>query len=161
MLVNSQFKNLEKLQELNLSRNILSKIEPLVFKNNVCLQNLALNFNAIPQIHKDYFSNSSALKFLDLSKNEIFSMQANSFLHCLNLSHLDLKLNKNLKINEINHKSFKGLKNLVTLDLRATGISASEDFGYLAKSTPMLKNIEVGSKVDSKIRKNSIVKNVL
>jgi Leucine-rich repeat (LRR) protein len=126
----------EKLQQLDLSYNLIENINDLTFDSMCNLEKLYLKSNQINLISTNAFFNLTKLKTLDLSNNQIQGVLAtNLFFHLSNLKELNLRNNK---INEIVPDSFKGLDNLLSLNLEANKLERLENPDLFAQ----MKTIE-------------------
>ncbi|XP_047996815.1 insulin-like growth factor-binding protein complex acid labile subunit [Leguminivora glycinivorella] len=112
------FRNLDYLQELDLSHNKLRSID----FDTTGLKNLShfyIKNNDIKQIRRDAFEPLTKLQMVDLSNNSIENIQIQSFnnlkiLHTLNL--------QNNPISDIPRQTFSGLSSCYDLDLSGSKI---------------------------------------
>lgn len=122
-----------EMQSIDLSYNILRKIEDRTFQNLHNLQTLYLHGNDIEVISSLTFSGLIYLSELDLSQNNIIKMELRS-LEENPLTYLNLSYNG---ITEIDPNTFIDLSELPTLDLSNNKMSTLSE--TLFNSSSMLK----------------------
>lgn len=87
------FIGLESVQELVLSNNSISKIEPDSFKSLTKLRHLKINFNKIQNVMDLPLCEMRDLRILNLSLNIIKDLQDQTFYCKRNVPHMNLVLN--------------------------------------------------------------------
>lgn len=108
------FEDLENLQNIDLSGNVLKIIEPETFDGLSALKNLDLSENEIEFIDEDAFGNLPQLQSLNLESNDITFLHPKTFENMPNLQTLNIdsndipQLHKNLfkmnpNLNEMKH----------------------------------------------------------
>nr|XP_054748774.1 slit homolog 2 protein-like [Lytechinus pictus] len=104
------------LAVLDLSRNNLNNLHPLVFSNLTKLVELRISENNLPirEIQPDFFKGMDDLKVMEIPANQI--RQINPYNQSWSIYISELYLASNL-ITEISGFSFRGLGNLTTLDM--------------------------------------------
>jgi Leucine-rich repeat (LRR) protein len=112
----NSFGYLAELTEINLSRNLIRKLNfDFAFEHTLpMLEVLGFSSNKIQSIEKNFFKKFPLLEFLDLSFNEFYSLLNSYFLNLSKLKHLDLSKNQILTIE---NRTFDYLENLIRLDL--------------------------------------------
>uniref|UniRef100_A0A3B4YRN5 Toll-like receptor 22 n=1 Tax=Seriola lalandi dorsalis TaxID=1841481 RepID=A0A3B4YRN5_SERLL len=131
------FRSIQRLRILDLSRNKLSSV-PAATRNLPILQELDLSSNLISKLECDDFANQTMLRHLNLYKNSISALKGCVFkdlirlqvlkLHHNQLSKLHGAFNKYLpnlrlllldenKLSAINYGEFRGLQSLQNLSL--------------------------------------------
>lgn len=115
------FSGLVRLVVLNLSHNIISRIDSHVFQDLYSLQILSLEYNNIEIISEGSFSTLSNLHGLSLSHNKLTRIEAYHFsgLYVLNQLFLD-----NNRISNIHHRAFENCTNLQDLGLSGNGLES-------------------------------------
>ncbi|XP_063386005.1 protein artichoke-like [Cydia fagiglandana] len=120
------FRNLDYLEELDLSFNKLRSID----FDTTGLKNLShfyINNNAIKQIRRDSFQPLTSLQVIDLSNNAIENIQTLSFTN----SKILLKLNlKNNPITDIPQRTLNGLSSCYDLDLSGSKIKTLQNDSF-------------------------------
>ncbi len=99
---------------MNFKQNEIKIIYPGAFKNLTRLEEIELSWNSIQEINSNMFSGSfDYLIEINLSRNNIsrFSIDSKNLKR---LERIDLSGNK---VNEIHYKAFDGLINLEKVDL--------------------------------------------
>ena len=81
------------LRSLDLSYNVLSRIEPNALIYMKRLEKLSLAHNQLSSVQRDHMAYLYSLNALNLSHNRIASIEAHSFLHLDKLKSLDLSYN--------------------------------------------------------------------
>nr|XP_054754373.1 slit homolog 2 protein-like [Lytechinus pictus] len=104
------------LYVLDLGKNYLTGLHPMVFSNLTQVLELRIYENAlsIPEIRPDFFTGMKALTVLVLLENQIRQINPDNQTWSLKLSELYLMGNL---ISEISAYTFRGLRNLTTLDM--------------------------------------------
>jgi Leucine-rich repeat (LRR) protein len=121
----SDFRKLPVLKDLRLSRNLLEKLDALLFSNLENLEFLELNENRLSELSDaGIFANLRNLQSLKLEKNRLIKVTEKLFANLGNLGTLDL--HSNLLTEESLHdfNVFRGLDNLFSLDLGSNRISS-------------------------------------
>lgn len=156
------FVHSEKLNHVDFSNNLISKIDPLAFMgaNNLKSLNLSsnrishldvrtfstpnlrkldLSKNNLTKIEEHIFDNITALTDLNLSYNSIGNLNTNIFSFLSNLEHLDLQ---HTNITSIKLGTFSHQHKLVSLDLSGNGLK-NLHFGHFLPILPDLKSLYV------------------
>ncbi|KAK6641450.1 hypothetical protein RUM44_013161 [Polyplax serrata] len=115
------FSGLVRLVVLNLSHNMISRIDSHVFQDLYSLQILSLEYNNIEIIAEGSFSTLSNLHGLILSHNKLTRIETYHFsgLYVLNQLFLD-----NNRITEIHPRSFENCTNLQDLGLSGNSLQS-------------------------------------
>ena len=87
------FDLLYSLKELNLSNNLINRVDDL-FTSLKNLNKLRLTFNQLIQINSNCFKNQNELKILDLACNKIKDIKEDSFTKLESLESLELRYNQ-------------------------------------------------------------------
>ncbi|XP_036410689.1 leucine-rich repeat and immunoglobulin-like domain-containing nogo receptor-interacting protein 3 [Megalops cyprinoides] len=151
-----------RLEEVDLSENVISVLEPNAFANLQSLRVLRLRANQLKLVPMGAFSRLGNLTTLDLSENKIVILLDFTFQDLRSLRHLEVGDND---LVYISHKAFVGLlgleeltiercnltsisgqslsylRNLVTLRLRHLSITALEDQNFRKLSS--LRGLEI------------------
>ncbi|CAD5207164.1 unnamed protein product [Bursaphelenchus okinawaensis] len=128
-LKKDDLKHLESLEYLDLSVNLIEKIDSNSFSPTKNLQYLSLagNFLNETNLNTDSWTGLDSLINLDLGYNEFTGFE-NSFKHLGNLKTLNLRSNSRLFRLESN--AFDGLKSLEDLNLTACSIKHIDDKAF-------------------------------
>lgn len=96
--------NAQKLKVVDLSNNIISRIDPSAFAGDSKVTKLILSHNKIASLNKQFLDFLPELKTLDLSHNAISRLEEDTFKNLTILEHLDLSNNpmEELSINLFN-----------------------------------------------------------
>jgi Leucine-rich repeat (LRR) protein len=78
---------------INISENILEKVPNNLFKQNATLEHLDISRNQISSIESEAFIHLSELKRLHLQRNEIYKLHAATFVDNVNMIYLDISSN--------------------------------------------------------------------
>lgn len=118
-LNNSVFRNLKYLNVLDLSNNQLESLSVDLFATNINLEKLKLNGNPLKILTLFTFSHTSNLKFLDVSNCELERLWDNSKYGgdeeiLSKLIHLDVSKNQ---LKYLHVRDFLGMENLEAVDL--------------------------------------------
>ncbi|XP_011293939.1 oligodendrocyte-myelin glycoprotein [Musca domestica] len=108
----SDFSHRLKLQEINLSNNLLENVTEEMFEDLPRLQRLRLSSNLLTAIEPDTFRGASDLSLLDLSNNPIHLPADASFLNQPSLLELNCR---NCSWREIYEDTFKNTPRLTAL----------------------------------------------
>ncbi|KAK2726825.1 chaoptin-like [Artemia franciscana] len=108
------FRNLEKLEELDLKQNCISEISSRVMRTLVNVKHLNLQGNDFTSVREDSFAAPLAVETLDLSDNYIVSIENRSFRNLTLIRQLNLSSNK---LFELKDDAFYGLDQLEDLDI--------------------------------------------
>ncbi|XP_061720790.1 protein artichoke-like [Cydia pomonella] len=120
------FRNLDYLEELDLSFNKLRSID----FDTTGLKNLShfyINNNTITQIRRDTFKPLTSLQIIDLSNNAIEDIQTLSFNNLKILQKLNLRNNP---ITDIFQRTFNGLSSCYDLDLSGSNIKTLQNNSF-------------------------------
>ncbi|KAG7257028.1 hypothetical protein CRUP_025408 [Coryphaenoides rupestris] len=109
------FFNLARLEELDLSRNNIVKLDACVFQNQKDLKVFTLSGNFLFEFYDTFKIGLKKLEFLDLSDNQIRRYGTGDFKSLESLSYLKLD-----GPHEVNSMVFEGLNNLTSLSLSLT-----------------------------------------
>uniref|UniRef100_A0AAY5KKE7 TIR domain-containing protein n=1 Tax=Esox lucius TaxID=8010 RepID=A0AAY5KKE7_ESOLU len=174
LFIPNVLKNLATLEVLDLSGNMISRLDCLDLDNLTRLTELYLEINDISIIEECFFQDMGALKILDLHDNKILTLNGAFKKGLVNLESLNLKHNYlrsiegefenlpslkhlDLSFNDIYlmERAFKGLATLTTLDLSSCRLH------YLGKSLTALNalktlNVSHNSMVFENYRENNI-----
>jgi Leucine-rich repeat (LRR) protein len=118
-LINFAFTGLTQLEDLDLSRNIISYIDTTAFDATVNLSYLWLTNNNLTEIPGSTFSLLENLRHLDLSNNTINVIQPETFQRNMELEWLSLANNI---LTTIHPAMFRNQSNLSFLDLSGNKI---------------------------------------
>ncbi|KAM6948164.1 leucine-rich repeat and immunoglobulin-like domain-containing nogo receptor-interacting protein 3 isoform 1-T2 [Aplochiton taeniatus] len=151
-----------RLEEVDLSENLIATLEPNTFANLQSLKVLKLRGNHLKLVPMGAFAKLSNLTSLDLSENKMVILLDYTFQDLKSLKHLEVGDND---LVYISHKAFSGLlgleeltiercnltsisgqtlsylRSLVTLRLRHLGIAALEDQNFRKLSN--LRGLEI------------------
>ncbi|XP_077078266.1 leucine-rich repeat and immunoglobulin-like domain-containing nogo receptor-interacting protein 3 [Siphateles boraxobius] len=153
-----------RLEDVDLSENLITTLEPNAFASLQALRTLRLRGNQLKLVPMGAFARLANLTALDLSENKIVILLDYTFQDLRSLKHLEVGDND---LVYISHKAFSGLigledltiercnltslsgqtlsylRNLVTLRLRHLSISALEDQNFRKLSA--LRGLEIDS----------------
>ncbi len=126
------FTELENVKSINLSNNLIDKVNVNVFNSLDILENDKLNYmislikiylnnNVLRHIDSNAFKGLVNLSMLDLSDNQITSLESNLFNSLINLKEIILRWNYLEKLQPI---LFKGLYKLQLIDLTGNQINS-------------------------------------
>ncbi|KAF2879132.1 hypothetical protein ILUMI_27039 [Ignelater luminosus] len=131
------FKNLNGLQDLDLTSNLISALPDSVFKWMGDLKKLDLSKNNLNELTRKMFEGTNNLRRLYLSYNSISRFNIKAFDSMRNLK--ELYLNNN-KISVVPSRLFSRLSSLLTVDLSYNKI---EDLGGIFTLTYDLKEVNL------------------
>ncbi|KAG5667914.1 hypothetical protein PVAND_015879 [Polypedilum vanderplanki] len=109
------FEDLENLVKLNLDNNMIKLISPEHFRELGRLEFLSFNNNEIEELNPRIFRNLLNLKSISAENNKIYSILEGTFESNQNLRNISLKGNS---LRFIDEKTFQGLEDLKTVDLQ-------------------------------------------
>ncbi|XP_055954422.1 toll-like receptor Tollo [Patella vulgata] len=130
-LPSSTFLNLTLLEDLDLSDNRISSVEPGLLDDLVNLRHLNLSHNAITHVYKGTFTPPGLTK-LDISVNQIKFITQGSFDNLTDLIQLNLTSNK---IASLPKNIFQHLISLENLFLKRNTLKALPSFSKCTKLT--------------------------
>lgn len=139
----SNFESAENLKQLNISSNRFSEIPANLFLRAVQIEMVDLSKNSIQCVDPTTFENATNIKALNLSYNEIKALDAHCFSTAHRLSTLDLSHNN---LTHLNQHIFDRVINLEYLDLsfNVVGNLNIAIFAYLSKLKSLfLKNSNI------------------
>ena len=120
------FQNLQNLQVLTCTNNLLNTLTPGVFRNLTSLISLDLSYNYLLEI-SDLFGGLSSLEHLQIQFNMIHSLPAAIFYHCKNLKFINFSTNS---ISIIGDLVFNDT-NIQTLDLRSNDLYLVTKYSFI------------------------------
>ena len=123
------FNGLTCLEDLHLYSNQIQSIEELCFQDLKQLKHLDLSCNEMEIIRKEMFLGLINLNALIMSNNAVCIMQENCFVELENLKRLDLSYNR---LEELNRNNFSKLKNVEDLSIRVNQIKALEEITFVS-----------------------------
>jgi Leucine-rich repeat (LRR) protein len=97
------FNKLIRLEILDLSKNKLSRLDPILFSNLTNLQELYLSENIIKKVDKSLFNYTPNLRILDCSNNELSLLNEDIFT---NQTDLEILLLHNNKLTDLHEQLF-------------------------------------------------------
>lgn len=112
------FRNLRKLEYLELGYNNLNKLDSGVFRNQHKLRHLNLWGNNLQHLTKDSFMGVSSIMDLDLSSNNIDVLQPDVFEYLTNLTNINLNANRFAALPEGLFSKNKNLSRIRLMDNR-------------------------------------------
>lgn len=125
---------------LDLSRNIISKLQVSDFKNLSVLMHLDLQWNSISQIDTGAFRNLISLKTLNLNHNQLVQLGDDLFEGLSNLT--ELRMNKN-KIQAVSSTSFRSLTSLTLLEISSNKLQHITTFNSVIQNLTNLQMLSV------------------
>jgi len=124
LINNYEFIRQDPRHHLNLSRFCLTALDGINQIRNINeLENLNLSNNYITSLKFTLFSHLTALKELDLSNNQLTSLDLHAFSYLIALYNLNLSNNQ---ITVIHPNAFSYLENLAIINLWKNPISAND-----------------------------------
>lgn len=99
-LSQTTFAKLPYLEQLDLSKNLISEVPATVFQSLIWLRVLNLSDNKLKVLSKEQFIDQQYLKELYLAKNNLETIFYDTFLNCTKLEILDLSFNEILSLSE-------------------------------------------------------------
>ncbi|XP_024861249.1 toll-like receptor 13 isoform X3 [Kryptolebias marmoratus] len=123
---------------LDLSKNLISRIQPSNFTNLPVLTELALNQNKISQIDSFAFARLLSLQWLNLKKNKLVKLAKNVFHGLSNLTELRIDHNQ---IKFVSSTSFQSLTKLKTLDISYNKLQTTIDLHLILQYLPQLQEL--------------------
>ncbi|XP_069041963.1 leucine-rich repeat and immunoglobulin-like domain-containing nogo receptor-interacting protein 3a isoform X1 [Lepisosteus oculatus] len=142
-----------RLEEVDLSENIISVLEPGAFASLLSLRVLRLRSNQLKLVPMGAFSRLSNLTTLDLSENKIVILLDYTFQDLRNLRHLEVGDND---LVYISHKAFSGLLGLEELAIERCNLTAisGQSLSYLRNLVTLrLRHLSIPSLEDQNFRK--------
>jgi Leucine-rich repeat (LRR) protein len=144
--IDGSFDDLVKLENLDLSRNLIKTITNDSFKDLISLSSLNLNENRIIFIEEQAFRNLSKISRLDINENQLTIIQDSHFKHLKSLHLFDLNGN-NLSFKD-SHNLFE-MENIISLILFGNAVESIKNlyfnklkyFDTLNLSKNRIKNI--------------------
>lgn len=136
----NSFDNLPELVNLNLESNKIEMISPELFKVDVHqkLKEVRLSNNQLTKIYSDTFKSLGNLEAIIISNNRIRNLQSESFSYLPKLSHVIISDNL---LSHISSKSFANLPSLTKLELQ-NNLLNQFSFAYFENfSTPLHLNL--------------------
>ncbi|XP_053573317.1 leucine-rich repeat and immunoglobulin-like domain-containing nogo receptor-interacting protein 1 [Bombina bombina] len=121
ILNQDEFSAFPYLEELELSENIVSTIEPGAFNGLFNLRSLGLRNNRLKLIPLGVFTGLSNLTKLDISENKIVILLDDMFQDLYNLKSLEVGDND---LVYISHRAFRGLNSLEELSLEKCNLTS-------------------------------------
>lgn len=140
------FRNLHKLEYLELGYNNLNKLENGIFRNQHNLKHLNLWGNNLQHLTKDSFLGVSSIVELDLSDNKIETLQPDVFEHLTNLTNINLNANRFSSLPTGLFSKNKNLKQIRLMDNRIALESLPS--GFLS-ALPELEEVNIRCNVKS------------
>lgn len=134
------FPKLNKVINLNLSKNLLKFIDENYFANLANLQLLTLEDNKISLIHPNSFNKNLKLEEINLNRNKLKSLNPLIFIRNYNLKEISLNYNE---INFVNNEIFTKIQNLQILHMRGNKINklSKKMFSTNLKWIDLSKNV--------------------
>ncbi|XP_032218080.2 uncharacterized protein LOC5517708 isoform X2 [Nematostella vectensis] len=126
-LQDGAFSNLPSIKDIKLSSNFIQKLRHQVFKGLSSIETLDVSSNILDDIGPATFSSMTSLRVLSLRDNHITLLE-DLFQNCTNLTHLYLQNNK---IEQISDETLKSLKNLRVLYLNNNKIKRISQDSFL------------------------------
>lgn len=136
----NKVENLDNLEVLNVSRNLILKITAHTFDQMTNLTILKLNSNRISEIQTDLFHSLTNLQFLDLSNNKIKTLVDLQFSSLANL--VTLRLTSNL-LEEISDDIFVNCPKLEFLHLDKNCLTSIDP--HIFRGNTLLKRLYLNS----------------
>lgn len=140
------FRNLHKLEYLELGYNNLNKLENGIFRNQHNLKHLNLWGNNLQHLSKDSFLGVSSIVELDLSSNNIETLHSDVFEHLTNLTNINLNANRFASLPEGLFSKNQMLKQIRLMDNRVDLDTLPN--GFLAR-LPALEEVIIRCNVKS------------
>lgn len=142
-LQDTLFDGAPNLISLFISVNVIEDVE-FAFNNLTQLENLDLTFNPISYIDPAVFSNVTRLEHLELRGCNLTEINAELFMEQSNLLLLDLSLNN---LTQIDLNVFDALDKLEFLKLSATGITELGNYTEIKHIMPALRFINLAENI--------------
>lgn len=141
------FANLNRLEDVNLAYNKISRIEPGAFDSVPALKILFLSNNLLQSINSDDFTGAKNLQELFLDSNVIERIEANAF----DLPKLEILSLKDNRLKSLPNNIFENLTKLERIDLSHNDIVDIDDlfkncdqlYSLSLNHNPNLKNADV------------------
>lgn len=136
----NSFDDLSELTNLNLESNKIEMISPELFKSEVHekLKEIRLSNNQLTKIYADTFKSMANLEAIIISNNRIRNIQSESFSYLPKLSHVIISDNL---LSHISSRSFANLPSLTKLELQ-NNLLNQFSFGYFENvSSPLHLNL--------------------
>ncbi|KAI1891680.1 hypothetical protein AGOR_G00146270 [Albula goreensis] len=142
-----------RLEEVDLSENVISVLEPNAFSSLLSLRVLRLRGNQLKLVPMGAFSHLSNLTTLDLSENKIVILLDFTFQDLQSLRHLEVGDND---LVYISNKAFVGLLGLEDLTIERCNLTSisGQSLSYLRNLVTLrLRHLSVGALEDQNFRK--------
>ncbi|XP_028833926.1 leucine-rich repeat and immunoglobulin-like domain-containing nogo receptor-interacting protein 3 [Denticeps clupeoides] len=142
-----------RLEEVDLSENLITTLEPNAFASLQSLRVLRLRANQLKLVPMGAFVRLYNLTTLDLSENKIVILLDNTFQDLRSLHHLEVGDND---LVYISHKAFSGLLSLEDLTIERCNLTSisGQTLSYLRNLVTLrLKHLSITSLEDQNFRK--------